>query len=213
MRECDGCSSPVLFFAAHRRFSLWYAASASVAVGNSRWARGRPSGMHISDQAVPSSAGHQGVPPARVAPSEGAAGRRMLPFLSSLLVRARQRAVTPPVVREPSENVHPGAHVVLTRLAGAARLRAAQPRCGGCAPRLGVRARLAQLLRPGTAPAPADDAHPGSAFRQEYIDAHGISKTVEEVINATVKAKAAEPCSFMVRPLPASSQPGGAVEG
>jgi hypothetical protein len=102
---------------------------------------------------------------------------------------------------------------VLTRLAGAARLRAAQPRCGGCAPRLGVRARLAQLLRPGTAPAPADVAHPGSAFRQEYIDAHGISKTMEEVINATVKAKAAEPCSFMVRPLPASSQPGGAVEG
>ena len=36
---------------------------------------------------------------------------------------------------------------------------------------------------------------------QEYIDAHGISKTVEEVINATVKAKAPEPCSFMVRAL------------
>ena len=34
---------------------------------------------------------------------------------------------------------------------------------------------------------------------QEYIDAHGISKTVEEVINATVKAKAPEPCSFMAR--------------
>jgi hypothetical protein len=34
---------------------------------------------------------------------------------------------------------------------------------------------------------------------QEYIDTHGISKTVEETINATVKAKAAEPTSFMVR--------------
>ena len=84
-------------------------------------------------------------------PREGAAGRLMLPFLSSLLVRARQRAVTPPAVREPSENVHPGAHTVLTRLAGAARLRAALPRCGGCASRHGVRARLALLLRPGAA--------------------------------------------------------------
>jgi len=32
---------------------------------------------------------------------------------------------------------------------------------------------------------------------QEYIDAHGISNTIEEVINATVKAKAPEPNSFM----------------
>jgi hypothetical protein len=40
---------------------------------------------------------------------------------------------------------------------------------------------------------------PWAAFSQEYIDAHGISKTVEEVINATVKAKAPEPCSYMVR--------------
>jgi len=32
---------------------------------------------------------------------------------------------------------------------------------------------------------------------QAYIDENGISKKVEEVINALVKAKAAEPCSFM----------------
>ena len=37
---------------------------------------------------------------------------------------------------------------------------------------------------------------------QEYIDQHGISKTVEEVINATVKAKAPEPNSFMARGRP-----------
>jgi hypothetical protein len=53
----------------------------------------------------------------------------------------------------------------------------------------------------------------GPCIRQEYIDAHGISKTVEEVINATVKAKASEPCSFMVRRAAATSQPGAAVEG
>jgi len=42
---------------------------------------------------------------------------------------------------------------------------------------------------------------------QEYIDAHGISKTVEEVINATVKAKAPEPCSFMAEYLKKMSPP------
>lgn len=36
---------------------------------------------------------------------------------------------------------------------------------------------------------------------QEYIEKHELSKRVEEVINATVKAKPDEPLSFMVRPL------------
>jgi len=53
----------------------------------------------------------------------------------------------------------------------------------------------------------AADVAPWAAFRQEYIDAHGISKTVEEVINATVKAKASEPCSFMVRRRRLTGQP------
>ena len=34
---------------------------------------------------------------------------------------------------------------------------------------------------------------------QEYIEEHGLGKKVEDVINAAVKAKAAEPISFMVR--------------
>ncbi len=83
---------------------------------------------------------------------------------------------------------------------------AASPRApdAGCAARVarrGACVRLAQLralLGRGAGPA-ADGAPWVPAFRQEYIDAHGISKTVEEVINATVKAKASEPCSFMVR--------------
>lgn len=33
---------------------------------------------------------------------------------------------------------------------------------------------------------------------QEYIDKHDLSKKVEEVINACVKAKPEEPISFMV---------------
>ena len=33
---------------------------------------------------------------------------------------------------------------------------------------------------------------------QEYIEQHNLSKKVEEVINAAVKAKAPEPISFMV---------------
>lgn len=33
---------------------------------------------------------------------------------------------------------------------------------------------------------------------QEYIDKHDLSKKVEELINATVKAKPDEPLSFMV---------------
>ena len=40
---------------------------------------------------------------------------------------------------------------------------------------------------------------------QEYIDKHDLSKKVEEVINACVKAKPEEPISFMVRP-PAGSE-------
>ena len=36
---------------------------------------------------------------------------------------------------------------------------------------------------------------------QEYIDQHGLSKKVEEVINATVKARAENPETFMVRTL------------
>ena len=34
---------------------------------------------------------------------------------------------------------------------------------------------------------------------QEYIEEHGLGKKVGDVINAAVKAKAAEPISFMVR--------------
>lgn len=34
---------------------------------------------------------------------------------------------------------------------------------------------------------------------QEYIDKHDLSKKVEEVINACVKAKPDEPISFMVQ--------------
>jgi enolase len=34
---------------------------------------------------------------------------------------------------------------------------------------------------------------------QEYIEEHALGKKVEDVINAAVKAKAAEPISFMVR--------------
>lgn len=34
---------------------------------------------------------------------------------------------------------------------------------------------------------------------QEYIDAHNLSRKVEEVINATCKAKPEEPAAFMVR--------------
>ena len=37
---------------------------------------------------------------------------------------------------------------------------------------------------------------------QEYIDKHDLSKKVEEVINACVKAKPEEPISFMVRQTP-----------
>lgn len=33
---------------------------------------------------------------------------------------------------------------------------------------------------------------------QEYIEEHALGKKVEDVINAAVKAKAAEPISFMV---------------
>lgn len=36
---------------------------------------------------------------------------------------------------------------------------------------------------------------------QEYIDKHDLSKKVEEVINACVKAKPEEPISFMVRQM------------
>eukprot|EP00218_Dolichomastix_sp_CCMP3274_P015739 CAMPEP_0170142990 /NCGR_PEP_ID=MMETSP0033_2-20121228/9361_1 /TAXON_ID=195969 /ORGANISM="Dolichomastix tenuilepis, Strain CCMP3274" /LENGTH=479 /DNA_ID=CAMNT_0010379405 /DNA_START=30 /DNA_END=1469 /DNA_ORIENTATION=+ len=32
---------------------------------------------------------------------------------------------------------------------------------------------------------------------QDYLDQHGLAKKVEEVINTTCKAKAAEPCSYM----------------
>lgn len=34
---------------------------------------------------------------------------------------------------------------------------------------------------------------------QEYIDKHDLTKKVEDAINATVKAKADEPMSFLVR--------------
>lgn len=40
---------------------------------------------------------------------------------------------------------------------------------------------------------------------QEYIDKHDLSKKVEEVINACVKAKPEEPISFMVYARDASS--------
>lgn len=36
---------------------------------------------------------------------------------------------------------------------------------------------------------------------QEYIEKHELPKRVEEVINATVKAKPDEPLSYMVSPL------------
>ena len=36
---------------------------------------------------------------------------------------------------------------------------------------------------------------------QEYIEEHALGKKVEDVINAAVKAKAAEPLSFMVSSL------------
>ena len=36
---------------------------------------------------------------------------------------------------------------------------------------------------------------------QEYIEEHALGKKVEDVINAAVKAKAAEPISFMVRAI------------
>ena len=35
---------------------------------------------------------------------------------------------------------------------------------------------------------------------QEYIEKHDLTKRIEEVINATVKAKPEEPLSFMVSP-------------
>lgn len=41
---------------------------------------------------------------------------------------------------------------------------------------------------------------------QEYIDKHDLSKKVEEVINACVKAKPEEPISFMVQPHNTSSR-------
>ena len=34
---------------------------------------------------------------------------------------------------------------------------------------------------------------------QEYIEKHELSKRIEEIINATVKAKPDEPLSYMVR--------------
>lgn len=45
---------------------------------------------------------------------------------------------------------------------------------------------------------------------QEYIEEHALSKKVEDVINAAVKVKAAEPISFMVRAeLPKATISGG----
>ena len=42
-------------------------------------------------------------------------------------------------------------------------------------------------------------AHPPAAMAsiQEYIDRHDISKKVEEAVNATVKARAADPCAAL----------------
>jgi hypothetical protein len=39
---------------------------------------------------------------------------------------------------------------------------------------------------------------------QEYIEEHALGKKVEDVINAAVKAKAAEPISFMVGAITAN---------
>lgn len=44
---------------------------------------------------------------------------------------------------------------------------------------------------------------------QEYIDKHDLSKKVEEVINACVKAKPEEPISFMVRCCAIRHEPKG----
>lgn len=44
---------------------------------------------------------------------------------------------------------------------------------------------------------------------QEYIEKHELPKRVEEVINATVKAKPDEPLSYMVRFQALSSGHGG----
>jgi hypothetical protein len=47
---------------------------------------------------------------------------------------------------------------------------------------------------------------------QEYIEEHALSKKVEDVINAAVKVKAAEPISFMVRAeLPKATISGGSA--
>lgn len=46
-------------------------------------------------------------------------------------------------------------------------------------------------------PTKAVMAAQSSAGVQEYIDGHGLQKTVEEVLNSCVKGKPEEPLSFM----------------
>lgn len=114
---------------------------------------------------------------------------------------ARPRAVPPPASPRMSIQARSGAVLTPVPAGLAASPRAPDAGCAARVARRGACVRLAQLralLGRGAGPA-ADGAPWVPAFRQEYIDAHGISKTVEEVINATVKAKASEPCSFMVR--------------
>ena len=70
------------------------------------------------------------------------------------------------------------------------------------APRLPTRLRHSQQQRHH--PAPLRSSAKENMSIQEYIEEHALGKKVEDVINAAVKAKAPEPISFMVRPVPAS---------
>jgi hypothetical protein len=59
--------------------------------------------------------------------------------------------------------------------------------------------RLRHSTRTRHLAAPLRSKPTDSMSIQEYIEEHALGKKVEDVINAAVKAKAAEPISFMVR--------------
>lgn len=64
-----------------------------------------------------------------------------------------------------------------------------------------ARAHAASLGPPRTRLQPRSLAAMAQADVQSYIETHGLQKTVEDVLNGTVKSKPDEPLSFMVRGL------------
>ena len=64
--------------------------------------------------------------------------------------------------------------------------------------------RAPHILRRTRRTAPIRSSPSSNMSIQEYIEEHALGKKVEDVINAAVKAKAAEPISFMVGAITAN---------